>query len=137
MPRLVLHPLPGSKRAGELTRLLDELWRAGRRVVVWVEDEGRRQILDDFLWTHHKLAFLPHALWSPAMGEVDDPVLLIGAAANPNHADVLVVGDELPPGAWAATFDEVHDLVPPGDEGAPRREAWQRWCEEFAREVDP
>ena len=69
MPRLVLHPLPGSKRAGELTRLLDELWRAGRRVVVWVEDEGRRQILDDFLWTHHKLAFLPHALWSPAMGE--------------------------------------------------------------------
>ncbi len=137
MARLVLHPLPGSKRAGELTRLLDELWRAGRRVVVWVQDEGRRQVLDDYLWTFSKLAFLPHSLWTPSMGEVADPIVLVGDTANPNRAEVLVVGDELPPGAWAATFEEIHDLVPADEEGAPRQAAWQRWREEFPQEVDP
>ena len=124
---LELHPLSSPKRAGELVRLVETLVGNRRRVVVWVADEGRRQILDDYLWTYEKLAFVPHLLWSPQLGEVEDPVVLVGEPANPNRADVLVVGDELPPGTWAAGFEEVHDLIGPGDDGDRRRTFWERW----------
>jgi DNA polymerase IIIc chi subunit len=122
-----LHTLRSEKRAFELAVLLERLHQERRRVVVWVADEGRRQIFDDYLWTYQKLAFLPHVLWSPKLGEVDDAVVLVGEPANPNRATVLVVGDDLPPGPWAATFDAVHDLVVPGPAGEERRDFWDRW----------
>lgn len=127
MARLELHQLQSDKRAGEMAALLLRLHEARARVVVWVADEGRRQILDDYLWTFQKLAFLPHVLWGPELGEVDEAVVLVGEAANPNAATVLVVGDDPPPGGWAATFDEVHDLIPPGEVGNERRAFWDRW----------
>ena len=127
MARLELHPLSSEKRAGELAALLERLHRARSRVVVWVADEGRRQILDDYLWTFRKLAFVPHVVWSPEVGDLDDPVVLVGEPVNPNRATVLVVGDDPPPGAWAATFDEVHDLIPPGAGGEERSTFWERW----------
>jgi DNA polymerase-3 subunit chi len=125
--RLELHPLATEKRARDLAGLLDRIHRSGARVVVWVADEGRRQILDDYLWTYEKLAFVPHLLWNPQLGGVEDPVVLVGEPANPNRAAVLVVGDELPPGDWAAGFDEVHDLIAPGDDGDRRRAFWEQW----------
>jgi DNA polymerase IIIc chi subunit len=127
MAKLELHQLKSDKRAGELAALLSQLHASRARVVVWVADEGRRQILDDYLWTFQKLAFLPHALWGPDLGEVEEPVVLVGEPVNPNGASILVVGDDLPPGGWAATFDEVHDLVPPGELGERRRVFWERW----------
>ena len=127
MAHLELHQLSTDKRAGELAALLERLHRERLRVVVWVADEGRRQILDDYLWTFQKLAFVPHALWCSELGEVEEPVVLVGEAVNPNHATVLVVGDDPPPGAWAATFDEVHDLIAPGEGGERRTEFWERW----------
>jgi len=136
MARLELHPLKTEKRAGELAALLERLHRQRARVVVWVADEGRRQILDDYLWTYRKLAFLPHVIWSPGLGEVEEPVALVGEPANPNSATVLVVGDDLPPGAWAATFDEVHDLLEPGEGGEERRLFWERWQENPEADVD-
>jgi len=129
---LELHALSSDKRAGELAGLLEKLHRSRKRVVVWVADEGRRQILDEYLWTFRKMAFVPHILWSPELGEVEDPVVLVGEAANPNGATVLVVGDEPPPESWAATFDEVHDLIPPGAAGEERRVLWAQWREGMA-----
>ena len=130
MARLELHELRTGKRAGELARLVEALAADGRRLVVWVADEGRRQIFDDFLWTFDRLAFVPHALWQPSLGEVGDPVVLLGEPANPNRATILVVGDGLPPADWARGFDEVHDLVPPGDEGEQRRGWWRQWSDD-------
>jgi DNA polymerase-3 subunit chi len=127
MARLELHELKTQKRAGELTALLSRLYESRARVVVWVADEGRRQILDDYLWTFQKLAFLPHALWGPNLGDVEEAIVLVGEPANPNRATVLVVGDDPPPGAWAATFEEVHDLIAPGADGEERRTFWSRW----------
>jgi DNA polymerase IIIc chi subunit len=124
MTRVLLHPLPGSKRAGELAGLVERLYAEGRRLVVWVADDGRRQALDDFLWTCGRLSFIPHRLWTPALGEVEDPVVLVGEESNPNGSRILVVGDDLPPEAWAAEFDEVYDLVPDDDDGRQRRERW-------------
>ncbi len=127
MAHLELHSLKSPKRARQVAALLDHLHRQGSRVVVWVGDEGRRQILDDYLWTFEKLAFVPHILWSPPLGEVNDPIVLVGEPANPNRASMLVVGDDLPDGSWAATFEVVHDLVGADEEGTARREFWERW----------
>lgn len=134
MARLVLHDLPTDKRAGELVRLVEAMVSDGRRVVVWVADEGRRQILDNYLWTFSKLSFVPHALWQPAMGEVDEPVVLTGEPGNPNRATAMVIGDELPPGKWASGFDEVHDFIPPGADGDERRKWWQEWGDDESEE---
>jgi len=127
MARLELHELQTEKRAGELAALLMKLYESRSRVVVWVADEGRRQVLDDYLWTFQKLAFLPHVLWGPNLGDVEEAVVLVGEPTNPNRATVLVVGDDPPPGEWAATFDEVHDLIVPGENGDERRAFWDRW----------
>jgi len=127
MARVELHDLQSDKRAGELARLIEALAADGRRLIVWVADEGRRRIFDDWLWTFDKLSFVPHSLWQPSLGEVEDPVVLVGEAGNPNAATVLVIGDDLPPEDWARTFDEVHDLIEPGDAGAERRGWWERW----------
>jgi DNA polymerase-3 subunit chi len=129
--RVELHALKTPKRAKQVAELLDQLHREGARVVVWVADEGRRQILDDYLWTFEKLAFVPHLLWSPRLGDVDDPVVLVGEPANPNRASMLVVGDELPDRSWAADFEVIHDLVGADDDGTARREFWESWRREF------
>jgi len=123
--RLVLHPLPGAKRAAEVADLVARFHAERRRVVVWVSDEGRLQVLDEFLWTSDKLSFLPHAAWAEGADLVDEPVVLVCRPVNPNHAEVLVVGDGLPPLDWAAGFEEVHDLVAPGEPGDERRAYWQ------------
>ena len=124
-PRIVLHELPGEKRAGVLANLVEKLYLDGRRIIVWVEDEGRRQILDDYLWTFRQLSFVPHRIWVPGMESPVEPVVLVGEAVDPVDARVLVVGDELPPMEWVARFDEVHDLVPPGEAGEERAAVWR------------
>lgn len=126
-PRIHLHELSGDKRAGELARLVEVLYRDRRKVVIWVADQDRLQILDDYLWTYHKLAFLPHRVWRSGQPPEDEPVLLVAEPAEIGSHDVLVVGDGLPPGEWAAGFQEVHDLIPSGDSGADRRQFWDRW----------
>ncbi len=51
----------------------------------------------------------------------------MGEPANPNRAQVLVVGDEPPDGDWLTGFEEIHDLVPEGPDGAVRTAAWDEW----------
>jgi len=123
--RLILHPLAGEKRAGALVQVVEGLYREGRRVVIWVADEGRRQLLDDYLWTFKKLSFLPHAMWQPGMDEPVEPVILAGEPDDAIAAEVLAVGDEIPPAEWAATFSEIHDFVPPGAAGEERTRRWR------------
>jgi DNA polymerase-3 subunit chi len=125
MARIVLHELPGTKRAGVLARLVEELYGQGKRMVVWVADEGRRQILDGYLWTFRQLSFVPHTSWAAGMESAVEPVVLVGEAANPNAATVLVVGDDLPPLEWAGGFEEIHDLIPAGPSGEARAAAWR------------
>lgn len=130
MARLELHPLTGTKRAGRLAALVESLYQSRKRIVVWVADEGRRQILDDYLWTFRQLAFVPHAVWTPGMAtEMEEPVVLVGHPGNPNRAEALVVGDDLPPFDWAAAFAEIHDLIPPGAEGEERSRRWREALE--------
>lgn len=129
MTRVMTHTLPGTKRAGLVVREVERLYSEGRKTVVWVADDRLRTVLDEYLWTFEQLAFIPHIVWTENMGEVVDPVVLVSQEANPNGAEALVVADDLPPEDWASTFDEVHDFIPPGDEGIERSAWWDRWRE--------
>ncbi len=129
MTRVMTHSLPSSKRAGLVVREVERLYAEGRKIVVWAADDRLRTVLDEYLWTYEELAFVPHSVWTKEMGEVIDPVVLVGQEANPNGAEALVVADELPPEEWVSTFDEVHDFIPPGDEGVEREAWWTRWRE--------
>ena len=133
MTRIVTHQLPSPKRAGFVVREVARLFSERRSVVIWVADDERRRILDDYLWTWEKLSFIPHRVWSAGDGEVVDPVVLLGEVGNPNRAEALVVGDDIPPAEWVSSFDEVHDFLAPGDEGKEREEAWVRWRSEYGK----
>lgn len=136
MTRVMTHSLPSPKRAGLVVREVERLYGEGRKTVVWVADDRLRTILDEYLWTFEQLAFIPHVVWTEDMGEVVDPVVLVAQEANPNGAEALVVADELPPDEWVSTFDEVHDFIPPGDEGIERAAWWERWREAHKERVE-
>ncbi len=124
-PRVIVHRLAGTKKALEACRLIDGLYRAGRRVVAWVDDPGRAKMFDEYLWTYAQHSFVPHVLWS-GDGEAEDPVVVVtGSLANPNRAETLVVVDRLPDPAAVAAFPEIHDLASQALEDQGRREAWE------------
>ncbi len=110
-----------------LAGVAEKLYLDGKRMVIWVADEGRRAILDEYLWTFRQLAFMPHVVWEEGMGEIPDRVVLLGRPANPNQGEVLVIGDGLPPGEWAAGFEEVHDFVTADEDGQEREAFWADW----------
>jgi len=124
-PRVIVHRLAGTKKALEACRLIDGLYRAGRRVVAWVDDSGRAKMFDEYLWTYAQHSFVPHILWA-GEGEAEDPVVVVtGSLANPNRADALVVVDRIPDPVAAAAFPEIHDLASQAAEDQGRREAWE------------
>lgn len=124
---LHLHRIDGTKRAGWVVQTVDELYRAGHRVAVWVADDSRRSILDEYLWTFEQGSFIPHVQWTPDRDEVADAVVLLGVEGNPNGATDLVVADDAPPAEWAASFERVHDVITGDGEGEERESFWQQW----------
>ena len=121
---VTIHRIAGSKKALELCRLVETLYLAGRRVVVFFGDAKRAAILDDYLWTFSQSSFVPHAPWDGAT-PVEEPVAVVsGELVNANRADTLVVADRLADAATAAAFAEVHDLVADLAEDSGKAEAW-------------
>ncbi len=122
---VVVHTLAGTKKALEVCRLVEALYLAGRRVVVFLDDEGRAGILDQMLWTYSSESFVPHVLWR-GEGEVEEPVVIVSdALANPNEADTLVVAGRLAHLEGAAAFREIHDLAAQLAEDAGKAAAWR------------
>lgn len=122
---VIVHQLAGTKKALEACRLIEALYLAGKRTVVWVSDAGRAAVLDDMLWTFSQSSFIPHELWDGA-GEASDQVVLVtGTLANPNGADVLVVVDSLAQPETAKEFREIHDLVAQAAEDASKAAGWE------------
>ncbi len=122
---VTVHVLGGTKKAKEACRLVEALYLAGKRVVVFLADEGRAKILDDMLWTFSTESFVPHQLWG---GEesVEDPVVVVAERlANPNGASTLVIADRLGDLVGARDFVEIHDLVAQVAEDADKAAAWR------------
>ena len=125
MGEVILHRLAGSKKALEACRLTEALYKRGQRVVVWLSDRGRAAVLDEYLWTFAQNSFVPHAIWD-GIGDADEPVVIVsGVLANPNRAEVLVVGDRLHDPAAAREWSEVHDFVTGAAEDEGKKAAWE------------
>ena len=127
MTRVLFHQLPGEKRAPSVLREAIRLYEEGRPCLIWVEDSGHRAAFDEYLWNYEKLAFVPHLNWNSGMGEVVDPIVLLGEAGAPNGAEILLVGEGMPPEDWTGRFSEIHEFLPPGDKGESRRHFWEEW----------
>ncbi|MCS7181501.1 MAG: DNA polymerase III subunit chi [Thermoanaerobaculum sp.] len=120
--RVLLYRLAGSKKALDACRLVERLYLKGHRVVVWLQDQGRAVIFDQYLWTFSDTSFVPHRL---AMDQkaVEEPVAIVaGELYNPNGADHLVVLEAPKNLKQVHDFAVVHDLLVAGEE---RRERWE------------
>lgn len=120
MTKVVLHRLAGTKKALDAARLVEALYLAGHRVVVFLADPAKAGTFDQYLWTFSPGSFVPHGLWDGA-GQLDDPVVLVaGTLVNVNRATHLVTVDRPARLAEAGEFVEVHDLATPAaeDDGA-------------------
>jgi DNA polymerase-3 subunit chi len=124
-PRVILHRLPGTKRAVEVCRLVESLYLDGKRAVVFMEDAGRASVLDAMLWTFSQNSFVPHVYCQGAESAQEPVVLVSGTVSNPNRSTVLVVGDRLPDLDQAAPFGEIHDFIGATPEDAARCSAWE------------
>ena len=61
--------------------LVGRAYGSGRKVVVRMPDDASAQALDRMLWTHERLAFIPHVLLdSPLIGET--PVVIASATST-------------------------------------------------------
>lgn len=115
-PQVVLHRLSGTKKALDACKLVEKLYQAGERVVVWFLDEGKAAIFDQYLWSFSDTAFVPHRL-APGGSVVEEPVaLVVGALHNPNGATTLVVMEHGAQLKEARIFPRVHDLLPAGED---------------------
>lgn len=110
-PQVVLHRLSGVKKALDACKLVEKLYQAGEKVVVWFLDEGKAAIFDQYLWTFSDTAFVPHRL-APFGSLVEEPVaLVVGTLHNPNGATTLVVMEHQGKVSEARIFPKVHDLI--------------------------
>jgi DNA polymerase III subunit chi len=122
---VTVHRIGGAKKALDVCRIVEELYLAGKRVVVYVSDSGRAAILDEYLWTFSQPSFVPHVMWTGA-GEVEEPVVLVcGEPANPNGAGALVIADRLADPEAARGFAEVHDILARVAEDEGKVAAWR------------
>jgi DNA polymerase IIIc chi subunit len=123
--KVVLHRLGGTKKALEACRLVEQLYTARKRVAVYLSDGGRAKMFDEYLWTFAQHSFVPHVLWG-GEGEVEDPVVVVaGIVANPNRADLLVIGDKVPDSSELGGWNEVHDFVTAAPEDEGRAKLWE------------
>lgn len=125
MPRVIVHWLSGNKKALDACRLVEGLYLAGRRVQVWLADERKAAIFDEYLWTFADEAFVPHARWGDG-GEVEEPVVVTsGSLRRVAEAHVLVLLDPPDRVENLAPFEEVHDFATTSPADVGRAEAWR------------
>jgi DNA polymerase-3 subunit chi len=98
MTDVLFYHLTESKLEDALPALLEKSVERGWKVVVQTGLEGRRDFLDDHLWTFRDDSFLGHGTDAAPMAE-DQPVLLTATQDNPNAATVRFVVDGAEPPA--------------------------------------
>jgi len=124
--RVVLHALPGTKKAHEVCRLVERLLGQRHRLAVWFSDAGRAEVLNQYLWTFSQSSFVPHGMWREGDPVEDPVVLVVGSVGSlPEEYETLVVADRAEDLTPFARFVEIHDLVARSAEDQGKREAWQ------------
>jgi DNA polymerase-3 subunit chi len=108
MTKIDFHVLPAQARRLHdmyVCELVEQAFRAGRRVHVHCLDDDMLAAMDELLWTFHDTSFVPHALAGSAEAP-DVPVVLAASLEPPAGAEVLVnLHDEVPP--FFSRFEQV------------------------------
>jgi DNA polymerase-3 subunit chi len=93
-------------------RVVRKARSAGKTVLVYTRDDGRRGRLDMALWTFSALDFLPHVTL-PSPRAAQTPVWLSAEAQAQPRDLLLLLDDEPPPDfvRWFAGFERVIDVV--------------------------
>ena len=93
-------------------RVVRKARNAGKTVLVYTRDDGRRARLDMALWTFSALDFLPHVTL-PSARAAQTPVWLSGMPER-QPRDLLLLLDDAPAPDfldWFARFERVIDVV--------------------------
>lgn len=112
--------------------LVGRAYGSGRKVVVRMPDDASAQALDRMLWTHERLAFIPHVLQDSALvGETPvviasaaDTSAAVGKPAWPHTDSLFNLAPDLPPAY--AEFKLVVEIV--GQREADKLPARARWA---------
>ena len=115
MPRVEFIRLKKAEKARHLCELAEEYFRAGKRVLITVQDDNQGVTLDRFMWTWKKGSFIPHAYDNGAVDCFDEPVVITKGEHNPNGARVLIMGHPCTPG-FVRQFDAAIDFAELYDE---------------------
>ena len=92
MTKVEFVKLQRPERARILCDLAEEYYQDGQRVLVMTSDGNQGITLDRFMWTWKKGAFVPHVYDNGSVECHDEPVVIVSEEANPNAADVLIMG---------------------------------------------
>lgn len=108
MTRIDFHILPAQARRQHdvyVCELVEQAYRAGRRVYLHCLDDDMVTAMDDLLWTWHDTSFIPHAV-AGSPEAADAPVLLAASPVPPDGDDLLVnLHCEVPP--FFSQFEQV------------------------------
>ncbi|MFP8965540.1 DNA polymerase III subunit chi [Pokkaliibacter sp. CJK22405] len=96
-----------------LATLLTRQWPKGHRFHIHCSSKAECQSLDQFLWQHDILSFLPHHALeadSSHLPQPDSPITLGHEHAFPAEGDILVNFSPTLPD-WIDTFERVLEIV--------------------------
>ncbi|CCM75019.1 DNA polymerase III subunit chi [Rhizobium mesoamericanum] len=98
MTEILFYHLTEAKLEDALPPLLEKSVERGWRVAVQMKEVGRRDMLNQHLWTFREDSFLPHGIDEEDLA-ANQPVLLTISEGNANAATVrfIVDGAEPPP----------------------------------------
>ncbi len=105
-----------ARRLVQICARVQNCYRTGRTVAVYVPDPQEAGEIDDKLWTFRQEAFIPHLRLEDAAEPLIEPVILFSARPEAASSDVLVVATagELP--GRFEEFPHIYDFAPTYDE---------------------
>lgn len=93
-------------------RIVDKIYAANLRALIWVENEEHLAQLNTSLWTYSTLAFLPHGCRLDSEETKDQqPIWLSTTLENPNNSTVCVVTNgQIVKDPKSFGFDRIADI---------------------------
>ncbi len=94
-PQLIFIELKNPNKRKAVCEITEKLYLKGRRVIIYVKDEGEAEQLDRMLWVWKQESFVPHAL-SSGEETTEEAVIISTQASTPTEFDTLILYDALP-----------------------------------------
>lgn len=57
-------------------KLVEKAYRAGQKIYVLTDSENQSRYMDDLLWTFRAGSFIPHQIYSGALPDEENPVVI-------------------------------------------------------------